>query len=243
MNLKQKAIALALSSMVTDAFPLSALGEQFKVEEGTPIRLKLTESVSSSRNRPGDTINFQVADDVLAEDGSTVVIKAGALAWGTVAELEKRGMIGKKGELSITVDGTKAVDGKKVPLRANVSREGQSKLGTSVVMAALVPGGLLWLLMKGKDAVLPAGTQISAYIDRNVVVNTVPTQVQDQTSAAVSIDSTQAQPAKAVPDYLKKYAEKDESASDALKALDQLKQQGLLTAEEYEAKKKVLTKR
>ena len=238
-----KLTALLMSGLFAAILPLQAMAQDLLLTEGTPIRLKLVDSLSSGKNRTGDSINFTVSDDVMADDGTTVLIKAGAPAWGTVSDCQKRAMMGQKGELSISIDGTKSVDGKKVPLRANVSRDGNSKLGATVALSLIVTP--LFLLMKGKDAKIPAGTQISGYIDRDTTIAVAAPSVEAGIKPASLSTSAQvvtpAQKEGEVPGYLQKYTETDKNA-EALKALDQLKSQGLLTQKEYDAKKEALSK-
>jgi len=237
-------LALSLAVCISSLFP-TAWADQIVLAEGTPVQLKFRDTVSSGKNQPGDTINLVVLEDILADDGKTVLVKAGSAAWGTVADCKKRGMIGSKGELAISIDGTKAIDGKKIPLRANISREGQSRLGATVALSLIVTP--LFLLMKGKDAKMLANVRVSAFVDRDTLITANPTpEIQTATTDAaptimLNTDATvQSVP---VPEYLQKYSESDEAtqASNSLKALDQLKAQGLLTQEEYDAKKQSLS--
>lgn len=158
---------LTISLLLTST--LAAMAEPLNLPEGTTVRLKTINSISSSNSQEGASVNFQVMDDVTAPDNKTVLLKAGSSAWGQVTNAKKRGRIGSGGELAITVEGSTAVDGTKIPLRANLKREGQEKQGASIALSFFITP--LFLLMRGKDAQVPAGTEISAYVDRTVAVN------------------------------------------------------------------------
>ncbi len=243
MSLKNKVFALALASSLVLMTPMAALADLIKLEQGTPVRLKLIDSVSSGRNKEGDSVSFQVAEDVMGPDDKTILIKEGAPAWGSVSMLQERALAGQKGEISLTIEGTKAIDGKKVPLRASLNRQGASKQGTTLALALCV--SWLFVFMKGKDAQIPAGAPVTAYIDRDVLVDAklepMDTAAKSVTTASAAVMNVPAvSDAKAVPGYLQKYVDKGQQA-ESLKALEQLRNQGVLTQQEFDAKKKSLT--
>ena len=168
MNCKQFG-GLFLAACLVVTLPLQALARPAKVMEGTEVELKLVEAISSETHQEGDVVNFEVSNDILGEDGKTVVIKAGASAVGTVAEAEKRKMLGKKGEIRVVVDYTKAIDGTRVPLRANLNRAGESKATSTVALSVIVTP--LFLLKKGQEAKLGYGTKVHAFVDKDITVN------------------------------------------------------------------------
>lgn len=167
------ALTVALSLCGQVAF---AEVHSVKLTEGTIVPLSLSESISSKTAAEGNRVSFEVVDDVLSEDGKQVLIKAGTVANGSITKLEKNGAFGKAGELAITIDKTRTVDGKRVPLKLSINKAGESKRGTSIGLAAIGAFVILWPLMfflfkKGKDATLPAGTQLNAVVDRDVMVD------------------------------------------------------------------------
>lgn len=238
-------MAFTLSVLLLVATPSLMLAEsqEFNLEEGTPVRLKFLDTVSSGRNQAGDSIGFRVADDVYAEDGQTVLIKEGTPAWGTVSSVQSRGRVGRKGELGIMVEATRSVQGKRVPLRASLNRDGRDKLGTTVALGLIVTP--LFLLMRGKDATISAGTPIQAYVDRDMQVQAAPPE-QSRTTRTSNTPAEKGVQANAggkkeIPEYLKKYADEDDlKRQEALEALTRLQEQGLLSQEEYDAKRKQL---
>jgi hypothetical protein len=245
MGGKKRALSVLLAINLMGIFPGVGLAETYSVDEGTPVRLALTQTVNSSKNKEGDRVEFKIIDDILALDGRTVLIEAGTIAWGSISEATKRGRIGNKGELALQVIGTKAVNGATIPLRASISREGQNKLGTVVALSVLISP--LFLFMRGKDAKILAGTELSAYVDRSTPVELAvkPSKVVPVNSSVDQVVMTEKRTATvgnaSVPSYLQKYVEQDASTNnETLQALDSLLKQGLLSQEEYQAKKQIL---
>jgi hypothetical protein len=54
----------------------------FGLEDGTPVKLRTARTISSADAHPGDTLDFEVLEDVMAKN--TIVIPKGGIAWGTV---------------------------------------------------------------------------------------------------------------------------------------------------------------
>ena len=131
---------------------------------GTRVVLQMTETISSDRKggrkvNTGDLILLTVAADVTDIDGN-VLISSGTSVNGIVTNARKRKAAGTKGKLSISVTTIRAVDGSTIPVQMNYNSDGDSKVGVAVGAAAVV--ALPLLLIKGKPAVIPAGTTMQA---------------------------------------------------------------------------------
>lgn len=246
MGVPNKFLISILAATIGLMLPANALAEPIKLEEGTPVHLTLLDPVSSGHNHEGDPVKLRVVEDILASDDTTILIKAGTPAWGIVTLLQPNGMVGRKGEISLAIQGTKSVDGKTVLLRGNINREGASKLVTVVALAAMLPlPGMFFLLIKGSNAKIASGMPLTAYIDRNVLVEI---RTDAPTAAAVVGDTlavpvnTTVSESQAVPNYLQKYFDHG-AQTDSLKALEQLLGQGVLTQAEFDTKKKTLLDR
>lgn len=146
--------------------PIS-IAREVILENGTKVRLKLVDKVSSQINNEGDDVNFIVTDDV--KIGDVLLIKEGSRCIGFIEELFVKGSIGRAGKLVIRLDSTRAVNGKKVPLTGTITKKGESRIITSAVLSVvLLP---FFLVMTGKDAQLPAGYQFYARVDRDIVLS------------------------------------------------------------------------
>ena len=143
----------------------AALAGKVKLPSGTPVILRLPVSINSSTVKQGDIVTFEVARNV--EVDGKVVISQGAIATGEVASVEKRAMLGAGGKLMVNLRSVKAVDGKEVPIRATLSQEGKDKQVTAILVGILLCIIGLFLI-KGGDAIVPAGTEVKAYVDVDV---------------------------------------------------------------------------
>lgn len=87
---------------------------QVRLPNGTPVRLLLTEPLSSKTVEVGDSIKLQVLEDVRA--GDLVVIPARAPAVARISEAKSAGMAWHKGEMAIRVESVTLIDQETVPL-------------------------------------------------------------------------------------------------------------------------------
>lgn len=149
-------------------FPYATAKGQVKltIPEGSRVAVKTQESVSSESAKRGETVRFEVVRNV--EVAGKVVIKAGAPATGEVVKVMSKRAIGREGELQVAIRYGTAVDGTQVPLRASLEEKGEERLVLSVVLAWVICP--LFLLMKGHEALIPAGTEFTVFVDRPVEV-------------------------------------------------------------------------
>lgn len=140
----------------------------FGLEDGTPVKMRTSRTISSADAHVGDTLDFEILEDVMA-DGVLVVPKGG-IAWGTVTEAQPKRRMGRGGKLNVNIDSVRLVDGEKVPLRAVKDVKGGGHTGAmtgAMVATGIVffPAAPLFLFMHGKDITIPKGTEITAYIN------------------------------------------------------------------------------
>ena len=143
----------------------------FVLHDGTPVRMRLGRNLSSHDAQVGETVDFEVLDDVTVNDH--IVIKRGSIALGTVTEAQPKRRMGRGGKLNVTLDSVRLVDGDKVALRAVKDTQGGGHVGAmtgAIVATAIVlwPAAPLFLLMHGKDITIPKGTEITAYINGEI---------------------------------------------------------------------------
>jgi hypothetical protein len=160
--------ALTLALLVS-AIPAQA--EDLTLHDGTPIRLRLNRTISSADARTGETIDFEVLDDVRIDD--VVVIARNAVALGAVTEAKPKGRMGKSGKLNVMIDFVRTVTDEKVALRGVRELQGGGRTGAmtgAIVATSLVvwPAAPFFLFMRGKDTTIPKGTEITAYINGEV---------------------------------------------------------------------------
>jgi hypothetical protein len=143
----------------------------FGLEDGTPVKLRLTRNLSSATDKKGDTVDFEVLDDVVVHD--LVVIPRGSIAWATITDAQPKRRMGRGGKLDVNIDAVRLKDGEKVALRAVKENKGGGHVGAmtgAMVATGIVffPAAPLFLFMHGKDINIPKGTEITAYVASNV---------------------------------------------------------------------------
>lgn len=146
----------------------------FLLEDGTPVHLVLSQNLSSADAVTGQTVEFEVVDDVVVN--GLVVIPHGSMAWATVTDAEHKKRMGRAGKLDLNIDKVRLADGERALLRAVKETKGGGHQGAMVgamVATSLVvwPAAPLFLMMHGKDVTLPKGTNISAFIQGNVTLD------------------------------------------------------------------------
>lgn len=174
------------------------------IHDGTPIKLRLRENVSSANARTGQEVPFETVDEVQV-DGVTVLPK-GSTAIAVVTEAESKRSMGRAGKLNMAISYARLKDGNKVALRAVSEHKGGSHTGAmtgAMVATSLIvwPAAPFFLFMKGKDIAIPQGTEITAFVDGDMHLDMAKFGVPDAGSAAggvtgaqtsLSVDSTPA---------------------------------------------------
>jgi hypothetical protein len=138
------------------------------VADGTPIDLRLAQTISSEAADVGDRVDFQVVNEIRV--GNLVVIPKGATVWATVTEAKKKRTMGRAGKLALTIDYVGLVTGEKLPLRADKQKKGDAHtkamtgamVATTVVAWPLAPA---WLMLEGEETAMKKGMGAVAYVD------------------------------------------------------------------------------
>ena len=167
-------VALTLASFTT--------AQTVTVPQGTSIRLRLSQNVSSADAKAGDAITLEVLDDVKV--GQVIAIRHGAQARGKVTEAHSKRRIGRAGAVAINIASVEAADGTRVPVSVERKSKGDNKSGTitaGIVGSAVLfaPAAPFFLLIHGKDTNIPAGTPVEVFAsnDTNVDMSNAPALV------------------------------------------------------------------
>ena len=140
-------------------FPASAI----ELKSNTFVSLVLQQNLNSKDLELGDVVRFRVGPDVVV--GNTVVIESGAVAISQVTAIDKHGMIGKGGSITLTVSEVVAVDGQSIHLLGQKTVKGDDETtGTVVVGVVLCP---LALLNNGDAASAGEGLRVRAVVAGN----------------------------------------------------------------------------
>lgn len=134
----------------------NALPEPRKVvlTEGTEITLRMAQDISSRTARPGEPIELVLATDLKV--GDAVVAKEGARALGEVVKAKRPDFWGEAGVVSI---------------RVHFLRVGDQKVE---IRGALGSAGTRYVVIRGSQAIIKAGTVAKAFVAADVEVTPLP---------------------------------------------------------------------
>lgn len=162
----------AQSSAETSEKNISPPGNSDLVlRDGTSVRLRFVQPVISSQVIAGDTVDLQIVEPILL--GKVTVIAKSAPAKATVTLAQAKRALGRGGNLQLRIDSVLLADGKSVPLRALKDVKGGENKG-EIVGGVVIAGLLFWpaapffFFVEGKNATIPAGTEITAYINGDI---------------------------------------------------------------------------
>jgi hypothetical protein len=169
------ALALSVLLVVSPILPSSgtaaqsnAVAGQLILQDGTPVRLRLNHNVSSADATVGESVDFEVLDEVNV-NGISVIPKS-STAIGTVTEAVPKRRMARGGKLEIVLDYVRLADTEKAPVRAVKDAKGGGHTGgmtAGIVATGLIfwPAAPFFLFMHGKDITLPKGAEVVAYVN------------------------------------------------------------------------------
>jgi hypothetical protein len=137
------------------------------LQDGTAIKLRLAENLTSATAKTGQQVSFEVVEEVDVE--GVPVIAQGAQALATVTTAETKKSMGRGGKLDVNIDSVRLVNGGKAMLRATAGGKGGGHVGVmtgAMVGTAIVffPAAPLFLFIHGKDITIPKGTEVTAFV-------------------------------------------------------------------------------
>lgn len=182
LNIIAKAALAILFSFVLFGTQNNSFAADVELKDGTPVRLKLAQTVTSADAEKGQLVSFEVLEDVKV--GNATVIKQGSLVVATIVEARSKKSFGRKGKLSLQFDYVKAVDGTQVSLRVAEGKileikqqiensEKREGLVSGIIKTTAFAAGVnplpievaSGLLKKGKDVGLAQGQLIDVYVE------------------------------------------------------------------------------
>ena len=153
---------------------------QVAIPDGTKLRLRLDQTLSSGTAAEGQTVELSVTEPVTVD--GVVVIQEGSRATGTVVVAQEKRRMGRAGKLDFSVDRVRAVNGQWLPVRYTLTKkQGDSKaVSTGVITAGVAvvfwPAAPFVLMRHGKDTTINKGTAFEVFIDGNHNMNAAPQQ-------------------------------------------------------------------
>jgi len=142
--------------------------------DGTPVKLRLSQTISSGDTKVGQEIPFEVVEDITVDQ--IVVLPKGATAIANVTTAEHKKSMGRAGKLDIAISYARLKDQEKVQLRATKETKGGGHVGAitgAMVATSIVffPAAPLFLFIHGKDITIPQGTEITAFVQGDMHLN------------------------------------------------------------------------
>jgi hypothetical protein len=148
-------------------FSLAAIAQMRTLQDGTPVRLRLSRNVSSANAHVNETVDFEVTEPVINQN--YVVIPKGAVALGRVTKVDAKRRFGRGGALELSIDSIRLTDGGTILLRA--SREKGEGGMSDARVAATVAAAPVLVWVKGKDVTFEKGTETTAYVSGDTRIN------------------------------------------------------------------------
>jgi len=178
--------------------PASAPTQPHTLLDGTPVKLRLSQTISSADAKVNQEIPFEVVEDIKVDD--VVVLPKGATAIGTVTEADHKKSMGRGGKLNLSITYARLADTEKAALRATQDNKGGGHVGAmtgAMVATAVVffPAAPLFLFIHGKDITIPQGTAFTAFVQGDMHLDMARFEQKDAPGAGPETASATAQPA------------------------------------------------
>ncbi len=189
-------------SAVAPSIPAQAPARPFRLDDGTPVRLRLTRTISSAEAHVNEMVDFEVLEEVKVNDA--VVIPKGSVALGEVTEAREKRRMGRGGKLQVEIESVRLTDGEKAPLRAlrdvkGSGKKGKMTVGIVATGIGFFPAAPLFLLMHGKEATVPKDTQFTAYIQGDIALEPARFGVKTTVAETTTKPIQPAPPSQAAP--------------------------------------------
>jgi len=170
---QQSAPVQAPAAPAVQAAP-SAPPAPHTILDGTPVKLRLSQTITSAEARVGQEVPFEVVEDLSVDQ--VVVLPKGATAIATVTAADHKKTMGRGGKLDISISYARLKDQEKVQLRASKETKGGGHVGAmtgAMVATSIVffPAAPLFLFIHGKDVTIPQGTEITAFVEGDMHLN------------------------------------------------------------------------
>lgn len=172
----------------------SIAAAQVTIPDGTKIRVRLEQTISSATADQGQGVDLTVTEAV--KIGDEIAIPEGARVTGTVTLAQEKRHMGRAGKLDFSIDRVRAADGEWVPLRYTVNKinGGSHAVSTGVLTAGAAvlfwPAAPAFLLIKGKDVTVNKGVIFETFTDRDHVMATLNSVAPSLPGSPAALNST-----------------------------------------------------
>jgi hypothetical protein len=170
-----------------------AQASQMVLPEGSKMRVRLEQDLSSATTEEGQPVQLSVTEDVKV--GDTVVIKQGTAVVGTVTQAVHKRRLGRTGKLDFSIERVVAADGTSIPLRYSPLKKdgGSHALATGIITAgaavAFWPAAPFFLLIQGKDVTLHRGIEVDVFTDQTFTLRNAAAIASSEAAPSASAGS------------------------------------------------------
>ncbi len=138
------------------------------LKAGSPIKVSPLYDISSKEFKEGQNVNFICTENVLVDD--KIVIMAKSPVFAVIQKAEKAKSMGKEGTLRVSFKNVMTIDGQIIPLYTEDAEEsGKNRSKSATALAMFVSP--LFLLKKGKNAILTKDQVMEAFVAKDSEIN------------------------------------------------------------------------
>jgi hypothetical protein len=183
----QPAATITAAPLVSEPGPDSA---SRVLRGGAQVRVRFLHEITTEdkASKVGDRPRMEVAENVMVD--GVIVIPQGTPVTGELTAVRNKGMWGKSGKIEGRVLNL-SLNGRTVRMSGAFDDKGVT--GTAGVVGAVLLVPIVGFFVTGTSARIPAGGQISSYVDEDIVFTVTPA------AAAVPMQVVAPAPVEAVP--------------------------------------------
>ncbi len=179
-EIEEGGIFKRVESLVVDIMPGGQVSRnKVLIPKGTLIKVRLLTQINSSTVKVGQVINCEVVDPIIIDNN--LVIPADSKGFAFIEEVHPPGRFGINGKIKMSSFQLRSVDGTFISIgvseRIPSFNETQAiTLGlTALGFATLGPAGILTgAFVKGKDLILPIGSEFYVEVFADQEINGIP---------------------------------------------------------------------
>lgn len=167
-----------LDKLIHQVFPEGMVkGSWVTLPVGVRVKVRIIDEINSGTNATGDSFRYEVKETVIQDH--RVVFPKGTMGKGVLQIVNRPGKFGKDARLTLNFNEIRALDGTPVKLAYSIKNTKNNSSHKLVVastagMLAFGPEGILvGLAIKGREKVIPAGTEFYLQIDEPVRIFTI----------------------------------------------------------------------
>lgn len=141
------------------------------IRAGTEVILKTREELTTKKKKlkVGHRVQMEVSEPLRLN--GQIIVPAGTPAVGEVTEVRNKGMWGKSGYIGVRVVSMRVGD-RQIRLSGTFDDKGVTGTAGVVASIALVP--VVGFFTTGTSALIPAGSNVKAFLDEDIAVAQVP---------------------------------------------------------------------